>query len=401
MSNSAVATDAMKQPLSAYKLAYHRHRRKPSDPLYIGDIDYLVDFSTKFDSDPRIIKMSKPNCNLMKDKGFEYEGPLFGIKSHPGFIYVPQALSPSIQKHLAFKAVTEFCEPPHVTNIDLVPRKLRLEIDNDSEEPNGREKLTMWNLWKKESGGLSEKKRNVLSLSSRRKRDEKARNNRKISKPQYYRTFDKLSWASLGYHYDWTSREYREGEISQVPLLLSVLGSVFASLDETSNKNIFTSSAAIVNYYTTKSSMGGHHDDSELDLTKPVISISLGLPAVFLLGGKSQYDERVVPILLRPGDIMLLAGESRTCIHGMARVLPQNVLLPPVESYIATQEVEKFQMQSFQCIASERMEDDTLEAKFDIHSLDYIPLNKFLSERRININMRQVLPDGVDRIPTK
>ena len=59
--------------------------------------------------------------------------------------------------------------------------------------------------------------------------------------------------------------------------------------------------------------MGGHRDDLELDFTQPVVSISLGLPAIFLLGGDTKDCEPVVPILVRPGDVYLLAGDSRLC----------------------------------------------------------------------------------------
>ena len=57
----------------------------------------------------------------------------------------------------------------------------------------------------------------------------------------------------------------------------------------------FNASASIINYYSLKSNMGGHRDDLEVDFTKSVVSLSLGVPAVFLLGGNMKDDE-VVPI---------------------------------------------------------------------------------------------------------
>lgn len=441
MSHSTSPSVGLNNSASAYKVAYNRHRRRPDDPLYMGDFDDLVDFSTKFDSDPRVVELLNPNRLIGNDNDDEsyvkgdkrsndhatltHQGPLFGIKSHPGFVYVPQALGPSIQNLLAFKALTEFCEAPHMTNIDLVPRKEELEMNNGAEENHSNCNLTMWNLWKRDTlnralGCMDEKRseNKCRTSPSKEKPEEKDRiigkktKTKLPKKERYYRCFAKLSWATMGYHYDWTARAYREEKKSPIPLLLDVLGSSFALLDqilqsnctkdcpsELSKSSCFTSSATIVNYYSTKSKMGGHRDDLELDFTKPVVSINLGLPAIFLLGGNSKDDDVVVPILVRPGDVMLLAGESRVCFHGMGRVLPHGVQLPPIERSIVTKEQDKVQMQSLQCILRKRSENNVQEADVEVPTLVYAALDKFLSEHRINVNIRQVLPDGVDRIP--
>jgi len=419
MAQSTCSTVGEESPVSAYKAAYNRHRCRPNDPLYKGDFDDLVDFSTKFDSDPRVTKLLNLNDHTVEKNNNQrcndnvtlaHQGPLCGIKSHPGFVYAPQALGPSIQNLLAFKALTEFCEAPHMTNIDLVPRKEELEMDNGN--------LTMWNLWKKNLGYMNEKRSETkCSTLLTKEKDgmtgKKTKSKMLQNKERYYRCFGKLSWATMGYHYDWTSRAYREEKKSIMPLLLDVLGSSFAVLDhmlnskctkdypsELSNDYRFTSSASIVNYYSTKSKMGGHRDDLELDFTKPVVSINLGLPAIFLLGGKSPDDDIVVPILVRPGDVMLLAGESRVCFHGMARVIPHGVL-PPLERSNVIKDQDKFQIQSLQSILRERSGNNLSKVNVEVPSLDSATLDKFLSEYRINVNIRQVLPDDTDRIPDK
>lgn len=440
--HSICASGATKDSTSAYKAAYNRHRRRPNDPLYMGDLDDLIDFCTQSDSDPRVVKLNNPNdrngidCDskrcvtdnqLVNDHGtLIHRGPLFGIKSHPGFVYAPQAIGPSVQSLLAFKALTEFCEAPHMTNIDLVSRKEELEIDNAAEDNCLNGNLTMWNLWKrglKHVPGrmdetLLDRARDILPSKNQCKKDDDTIGKRPKSKLpkklRYYRSFGKLSWATMGYHYNWTARAYIEEKKSPIPLLLDILGSSFALLDQTLKPNCtkeqpsetsdgysFTSSATIVNYYSTKSNMGGHRDDLEFDFTKPVVSINLGLPAIFLLGGKSKDDAVVVPILVRPGDVMLLGGESRVCFHGMARVISNGAQLPPIKRSIAMKEQDKIQIQSLQSIINARIGDNASEANYKISTLDSIPLDKFLSEHRININIRQVLPDGVDRIPDK
>lgn len=47
----------------------------------------------------------------------------------------------------------------------------------------------------------------------------------------------------------------------------------------------------IVNYYGKNKTMGGHLDDGEPDQINPIISFSLGLSCVFLIGGKDRSEE--------------------------------------------------------------------------------------------------------------
>jgi alkylated DNA repair protein alkB family protein 1 len=61
--------------------------------------------------------------------------------------------------------------------------------------------------------------------------------------------------------------------------------------------------------------LGGHLDDMEADWSKPIVSMSLGCKAIFLLGGKSK-DDPPHAMYLRSGDVVLMAGEARECFHG-------------------------------------------------------------------------------------
>lgn len=75
------------------------------------------------------------------------------------------------------------------------------------------------------------------------------------------------------------------------------------------------SEAGIVNYYRPKSTMGGHRDDLELTFEEPVVSISCGCTAVFLIGGASR-DVPPVPLVLESGDVVVMGGASRLFYHG-------------------------------------------------------------------------------------
>jgi hypothetical protein len=85
----------------------------------------------------------------------------------------------------------------------------------------------------------------------------------------------------------------------------------------------FTPEAAIVNYYPLNGNMGGHLDDAEHTMEKPIVSLSLGCPAIFLLGGRSR-TVKPTPILVRSGDVVIMSGESRFSYHGVPGILPMS-----------------------------------------------------------------------------
>lgn len=86
--------------------------------------------------------------------------------------------------------------------------------------------------------------------------------------------YDKLRWSSLGYHYDWTNREYRADFKTPFPQPLAQLSQDLAAL---AGYPKLKAEAALVNYYTSSSIMGAHVDDAELTKLHPIISLSLGL----------------------------------------------------------------------------------------------------------------------------
>ena len=75
----------------------------------------------------------------------------------------------------------------------------------------------------------------------------------------------------------------------------------------------------MVNYYRSGDQLAGHVDDAEVDMSKPIVSVSLGCPCVFLLGGRSR-DVAPTAVLMRSGDAVVLTGPSRRCYHGVPRI---------------------------------------------------------------------------------
>lgn len=89
-------------------------------------------------------------------------------------------------------------------------------------------------------------------------------------------------WCTLGYQYDWTNRSYTEKARNPIPEAVSELYD--KALREVKLERSHIAEAAIVNFYTPKSTLGGHLDDVEPDQEAPIVSVSLGCTAVFLIG---------------------------------------------------------------------------------------------------------------------
>ena len=129
-----------------------------------------------------------------------------------------------------------------------------------------------------------------------------------------------LRWLSIGPCYDWTKRIYLK-EDAHVPLpddMKTFAQRVWALVG---NDRAFDPNAALINYYREGDKLCGHQDDAEIDQTKPLVSISLGCPAVFLMGGEHK-NVVPTPILLRHGDVAVLSGSARRAFHGLPRIFP-------------------------------------------------------------------------------
>src|SRR5690606_24853349 len=83
----------------------------------------------------------------------------------------------------------------------------------------------------------------------------------------------------------------------------------------------FDPDACLVNCYVPGSKMSLHQDSNEKDRGAPIVSVSLGLPAVFLFGGYRRSDKaRRVPLF--HGDVVVWGGEDRMRFHGVLPLKP-------------------------------------------------------------------------------
>jgi alkylated DNA repair protein (DNA oxidative demethylase) len=79
----------------------------------------------------------------------------------------------------------------------------------------------------------------------------------------------------------------------------------------------FEPDACLINRYEPGTRLSLHRDENERDLTAPIVSVSLGLPAIFLFGGNSRSD-RPRRIGLESGDVVVWGDADRLIYHGVA-----------------------------------------------------------------------------------
>lgn len=78
----------------------------------------------------------------------------------------------------------------------------------------------------------------------------------------------------------------------------------------------FQPDACLINQYKVGAGMSLHQDKNELDFSQPIVSVSLGMPAIFQFGGVNRSD-RTIKLLLTHGDVVVWGGESRLKFHGI------------------------------------------------------------------------------------
>ncbi|HEY9272048.1 DNA oxidative demethylase AlkB [Achromobacter sp.] len=78
----------------------------------------------------------------------------------------------------------------------------------------------------------------------------------------------------------------------------------------------FEPDACLVNRYEPGSRLSLHQDKNERDYGAPIVSVSLGMPAMFLFGGDQRTDKSSRTPLFH-GDVVVWGGVDRLRYHGI------------------------------------------------------------------------------------
>jgi alkylated DNA repair protein (DNA oxidative demethylase) len=124
-----------------------------------------------------------------------------------------------------------------------------------------------------------------------------------------------LGWISDRSGYRYSPDDPVTGEPwPPTPVIFLDLAAKAASVAGFSN---FAPNGCLINRYTPGARLSLHQDKNEQDFTQPIVSVSLGLPATFLLGSLTRSD---TPrrIRVEHGDIAVWGGPARLIYHGVA-----------------------------------------------------------------------------------
>ncbi|KAL4238865.1 Nucleic acid dioxygenase alkbh1 [Mactra antiquata] len=259
--------------LDNFKGVYKKYKRRDR-PLDVSDV---IDFSTShFCPDQRVEKISLNEPMIPQFPGMKpvSEWNAYQLKNCEGFIVIPNPFIPKYQRYWIQRCLLDFPVKPNRTNLDAHmerPSQVWHQCVDGSRPDLGKDSLLM-----------------------------------------------KLRWATLGFQYEWNTKEYFADRIQAFPDDLKHICSYIAS---TLGYSSYSSEAGIVNYYRMESTLMGHTDVSELDKAAPLISFSFGQSCIFLIGGPTKATEPI-PLFLNSGDICLMTGHARLSYHAVPRILP-------------------------------------------------------------------------------
>ena len=124
-----------------------------------------------------------------------------------------------------------------------------------------------------------------------------------------------VGWVTdrTGYRYDRNDPETARPWPAMPPSFRELAGQAAAEAGFSG----FSPDACLINRYRPGARMSLHQDRDEHDLDAPIVSVSLGLPAIFLFGGLKRSD-KPQRFRLEHGDVVVWGGPARLAFHGVA-----------------------------------------------------------------------------------
>ena len=124
----------------------------------------------------------------------------------------------------------------------------------------------------------------------------------------------RLGWTSDRQGYRYTATDPDSGRpwpaMPAVFLRLAQAAAAQAGFDA------FMPDACLVNRYEPGTKLSLHQDKDEQDYNAPIVSVSLGIPALFQFGGHARSD-KAERVPLFHGDVVVWGGVDRLRYHGV------------------------------------------------------------------------------------
>ncbi len=128
-----------------------------------------------------------------------------------------------------------------------------------------------------------------------------------------------LGWVAdrHGYRY----QQIHPETFKVFPAMPQVIRELAITLAKETGNNNFHPQSCLINLYNKGEKLGLHQDNTENNLSAPIISISLGDTGIFVLGGLLRTDE-TKQYIVQSGDIIVMSGESRNFFHSFKGIVP-------------------------------------------------------------------------------
>ena len=128
-----------------------------------------------------------------------------------------------------------------------------------------------------------------------------------------------LGWITdrKGYRYDGIDPESQK----PWPAMPTSFHQLATAAAEAAGFRNFISDACLMNRYEPGARLTLHQDKDEKDFRHPIVSVSLGIPAVFLFGGDKRAD-KIARISVTHGDVIVWGGPARLRFHGIMPLKP-------------------------------------------------------------------------------
>ena len=350
-SSDASSSNAFKAAFKAYRLSNEQRARIGCEPLLeFGEGHSLGDAAMNATGVVEAVPVAANAASWLKS------ARIFSVRGYDGFRFIRCPFSSAeAQLELAHSVLSDWIEPPAANNLSTAAGVSQEESDPQSQ---------FWAQHVKAS--IADGKLTSAASTTASAKSVRASTGVTSSTSNSTTLLSRLAWATVGYQYQWTERQYDPSKRCPMPPDLTQLAIDLAGACGWSLRP----EAAILNLYGVKSTMGGHLDDAEPCQSAPIVSISLGLEAIYLLGGRTKADPAIA-MLLRSGDVVVQGGCSRGFVHGVPRVLGGTL----------SQDVRRIGEQ---------------ERAQGSKKGDLAAVAQWLSDHRLNINVRQVFEDDHD-----
>ncbi|KAF7655069.1 hypothetical protein LDENG_00061090 [Lucifuga dentata] len=280
----------------------------------------------------------------------------FSLQAHSGFIFISNPFLLGFQLSWIRQCLKTYTQKPNVCNLDMHMSP------SDTQD-----------IWAQSA--------HTLRLPQSGRREAKT-------------LLERLRWVTLGFHYNWDTKTYSADHFTPFPADLHSLSRHIAAACGFPG---FNAEAGILNYYRPDSSLGIHVDESELDHSRPLISLSFGQSAIFLLGGPRREDPPTA-MYMHSGDVMVMSGASRLLYHAVPRIVPA----PQGDPCHPTLDLQSCSK------ASDCGPDQRGRALLEpVSEEDWAVCSRYTQSCRVNVTVRQVLgpdqsfPQTPDRTDTR